>query len=136
MSEVNDYMSTLEEECRAILGSVGVSNTMNDLLDDASVCWDWERLATESPNQREKDALSRLCGTLRPLLEVSTRPVGKRFAHVPQQMPPDRELIKQYGILCKRVRTAASTIHMSGGASVVPPLQQQQGDQPDFLALQ
>ena len=125
MSEVNDYMSTLEEECRAILGSVGVSNTMNDLLDDASVCWDWERLATEVPKQRETNALLRLCRTLRPLLEVSTRPVGKRFENVPQQMPPDKELIKQYGILCKRVRTAASTIHISVEVSVVPPPQQQ-----------
>lgn len=55
----------LATEMASILGSVGVSRPMSNLLRDAGTCFAWGRLAVSMPCAGDVQAFSRVCDSLR-----------------------------------------------------------------------
>lgn len=93
-------------ELHAILGKVGMNDSMSALVRNAATCWDWADLAFRRPVPEEVHAFRATCALLRPCLQHTYYPIGNDFARVVREWPSDADLCRQYMCLAGRVRAA------------------------------
>jgi len=115
LAEAAAYVRTLAREISEVLGDVGVSKSMADLLAATRRCWDWARLVKEKPTAADVRALAVAATALEPVLRRTLFPEGPAFTVVDKHWPSVHLLGAEYLRLCRRVRLAAR------GNPVVPP---------------
>lgn len=110
LAAVAAFLDALRRELSAIFGTVGANDDRISILAHAARCWDWSRLAQESPTVPDVRAFDSLTEILRPCLSHTLFPHLGAFAAVDDRWLTDRAWRgRQYMLLCRRVRAAAAT---------------------------
>ena len=103
------FVEAMHDEIDQILGSVGMSADMRDLLEASTLCWGWASLVDQRPNADHVKAFLKLATFLRPFLGKTLWPGPTLFPDLQRHWDlSDFELSKQYLILLQRVRRMAS----------------------------
>ena len=117
--EAQAFLRTLRFEMQEVLGSVGMNETMQQLLRDTATCWDWSRLVFFPPTEEQRQAFRHVTENLQPLLSKTFWPTAAHFGAVQHRWPDSPQLLVEYERLCARVRRAAGTRNRRAGMS--PP---------------
>ena len=98
-------LEKLRCDLAAVLGRVGVSESMNELVEAASVCWDWSYLVRSMPTAKHVQSFLLVFRALREFLEHTLWPSDEQFRVVKRTWAfSDVDICKQYLILMRRVR--------------------------------
>lgn len=112
LSEAMNFLESLIYHLRAYtVGSVGVPDATRAALDNAHVCWDWNRLLTKVPRETHYKAFFGLYEALLPALRHTAWPPETSFPWVQHTWPKLRGhngAFDQYKRLMQRVRRAAT----------------------------
>ena len=117
---VERFLATMADELGAILGSVGVNDSMSHLLKSAARCWDWSRLVFDRPGADDVRALTAVAESLAPCRQHTMFPYEDAFRAVAHRWPSVAKVCEQYMVLCYRVRRAAVAARGSAPSSSVP----------------
>ena len=119
LAQASRLAVAMGSELHAILGKVGMNDSMSELLQNASKCWDWADLAFRRPVPEHVTAFRAICVLLRPCLRHTYYPVSSDFGGVVREWPSDADLSIQYMCLAGRVRATMKAPHAGpcGGGS-------------------
>ena len=112
------FADSLLQELGQVYSTVGVRTEMRCLLDSMAVCWNWAKLVSERPERAEVEAFLSAQKTLHPFLKHTLWPDGETHPVVRKDWKlSDRELAKQYLLLCARVRRVSKAASQNPDAS-------------------
>ena len=108
IEDARQFLKALRKEMIEILGSVGINEGMKELLESASVCWDWSYLVEHRPEPRHVQAFLRATRLLKPFLKHTVMPDQNLFPNALLSIQASDDMAaQQYMILMDRVRCVA-----------------------------
>ena len=98
------WLKELEKQYSAYLGSVGSTDFVRQVHEDASICFDWHHFLHEGGRfeTRHKDAFLRLQKSLQPILDNCSWPDPERFPYVERRwfkQEPKRTAVQLYHLV-------------------------------------
>jgi hypothetical protein len=105
-----DFLRKCGKELAEFFGDVGTNKSMQRLLREAGLCFDWQRLARQMPRNSDVQAFLDFSKLLEPVSQKWSFPEDATFQDVPRQWSKDftlsGTLSLQYLMLLSRVRAA------------------------------
>jgi hypothetical protein len=109
IESLRQYLQHLHSELRDYChGTVGSNASMRQLIEAASIAWDWEWLCEHRPESKHVHAFLDMWRLLAPCVRHTAWPSPETHSYVENRWPSEAELAAQYMILTHRVREAVA----------------------------